>query len=100
MLLGTYGIDIRMLTTKLKQKHIADNDEDENSVLGFPLQKCQTLCVRSPYTMKFDFEIKFSKNNLKDMNIEVDYLSREECCSISTRKYLAFCHNRDDIYEI
>ncbi|CAG8456098.1 7109_t:CDS:10 [Funneliformis mosseae] len=48
-----------------------------------------------------DCELVYSEFSIiKDTNIEVDYLSREEYQSISTRKYPAFTHNRDVIYNL
>jgi len=37
---------------------------------------------------------------IKGSNPEMDYLSREDYRDLNTRKYPAFSHNRDQIYDL
>ncbi|CAG8599954.1 4791_t:CDS:10 [Funneliformis mosseae] len=118
MLLGTYGIDARMLTTKQKQKHNADNDNAYNeeeyrfwspfanaswaTFVDYDLfEKKYWRNFGHHYSNNLDCELVYSEFSIiKGTNTEVDYLSREEYRSLSTKKYPAFCHNRDTIYNI
>ena len=47
----------------------------------------------------FDLYFTFKKN-LKGTNPDVDYLSREDYITVSTKKYPVFCYNRDQIYDL
>ncbi|CAG8603421.1 5444_t:CDS:10 [Funneliformis mosseae] len=121
MLQGTYGIDTRMLTTKQVQRHDADNDNayDEGEFrfrtpfasmsnaswahfVDYNLfEKKYWPHFSDYYRKKLDCELVYSEFSIiKGTNIEVDYLSREEYRSMSTRKHPAFCHNRDEVYDL
>src|SRR5438132_5328050 len=62
--------------------------------LSFPLSRYVTTC-KPTHTHYSD-----KKNYVKGTNSEVDYISREDYQTISTKKYPAFCYNCDEIYDL
>ncbi|CAG8615975.1 14896_t:CDS:2, partial [Funneliformis mosseae] len=114
MLLGTYGIDVRMLTTKQKPKLNVDYDDEEELHFRSPFAKMSNslwasyvdydlfinkywLHFGDYYRKKMDCELVYSEFSIiKGTDTKVDYLSREEYRDISIRKYPTFCHCRDD----
>ncbi|RIA86623.1 hypothetical protein C1645_325835 [Glomus cerebriforme] len=120
MLQGTYGIDIKKLTTqqKLNTNYNAHENKKEEFFQGSSFintinaswahfvnyetfQKRYWDHFSDYYRQKFDCELVYSEFSvIKGLNPEVDYLSKEEYQAISTKKYPAFCHNRDQIYDL
>ncbi|CAG8744219.1 2442_t:CDS:2, partial [Funneliformis mosseae] len=114
MLLGTYDIDVRMLTTKQIPKPNVNNDDEEELRFTSPFANMSDALWASVvdydlfvnkywrhfgdyYRNKLDCELVYSEFSIiKGTNTKVDYLSREEYRDISTRKYPTFCHCRDD----
>ncbi|CAG8590673.1 6705_t:CDS:2 [Acaulospora morrowiae] len=53
------------------------------------------------YRKKLDCELVYSEFSvIKGTNTEIDYISREDYRAMSTKKYPAFCNNRDEIYDL
>ncbi|CAG8491849.1 5685_t:CDS:10 [Ambispora gerdemannii] len=108
MLEGTYGIDAR-------QSEIdKDNDEEEEShpksSFFNTFNKAWAHFVdydvfKKRYwnrlNSKFDCELVYSEFSIiKGSNPEGKCLSREDYQTVSIKKYPAFCHNRDQIYDL
>ncbi|CAG8439004.1 8533_t:CDS:10 [Acaulospora morrowiae] len=122
MLQGTYGIDIRKLTTQQSFDDEADDDvyysEEEkfhhNSSFLNRSDALRTHFVdydcfeedywprfRDGFRKKLDCELVYSEFSvIKGTNTEIDYLSREDYRAMSIKKYPTFCNNRDEIYDI
>ncbi|RIA97774.1 P-loop containing nucleoside triphosphate hydrolase protein, partial [Glomus cerebriforme] len=120
MLQGTYGIDTKKLTTQQKLNtdyNVHDNKKEEIFQGSYFFNKINASWAyfvnykifqerywkhfSDYHRQKLDCELVYSEFSvIKGLNPEVDYLSKEDYRAISTKKYPAFCHNRDQIYDL
>ncbi|CAH1769211.1 12640_t:CDS:2, partial [Entrophospora sp. SA101] len=103
MLLRTYGINL--LNPTKKPNFDTDDyvsDASCKHFVDYRLFAKKYWCHFNDYYRKnFDCGLVFSEFSIiKGFNPEGEYLSREDYQVISTKKFPAFCYNRDEIYDL
>ncbi|CAG8616353.1 9660_t:CDS:10, partial [Ambispora leptoticha] len=119
MLEGTYGIDVRKIHLNQKSKIDEDDEDIYTNEESFQPQPSFANKSNKSWAHFVDYDVfkkkycnHFNENKLdpelvysefsviKGSNPKGEYLSREDYQTISTKKYPAFCHNRDKIYDL